>query len=579
MADGAWQRLRGWLARSGAGGDGPTRIQRTLRDALRADLHDEVRALALRVLEAAPQELSLAPVVELLQRSLDTTGHGRAWVACALYLRTRPGVPGGALCPQDRGRLAWLERAFERAGEAFTEAGWHAHAGFAFGHGGLYRKAVGAWQALAARESARNDDAGTGLAAFHEARARLALRDLEGARSAWERARQALAEALAEARFLGDNDRAWDHAMALATLEGDAGRRGPWLDARKTALTLLADDGMAEEHARESLALVWQLARLGAPDAELVPFLEGDLRGAFRRGAPERYGLLADASWAAEERRAERLGDLGTRDEARRQRAALASQTPSGPRAVTLPDLTLAVPPYVSDALALDLGADLAETACGLLLLGPAALGAEGRAAALALAVDAWTSPDDAERTRRLVGRAGAVGAYELLVPLLGLVAHPEVSVRRAVAEVAGAFRFRRAVDLLERGASDPDETVRHAALASLGGLGVEAAVARLDRLRAGATDPELRRAALWALGAVGTASAVARLLAVLARGSDDEARLAAELLVRSAVPEIEALLGAARDRYGDPQGRITAVVNARQKGSPPTPEPPGGEM
>jgi HEAT repeat protein len=105
----------------------------------------------------------------------------------------------------------------------------------------------------------------------------------------------------------------------------------------------------------------------------------------------------------------------------------------------------------------------------------------------------------------------------------------------------------------------------------------VEAAVARLDRLRANATDPELRRAARWALGSVGTASAVTRLVDVLARGDAGDAQLAAELLVRSAVPETEALLGAGRDRHGDPEGRLAAVASARLNATATATEQPSG--
>ncbi|MBK9033320.1 MAG: HEAT repeat domain-containing protein [Myxococcales bacterium] len=162
----------------------------------------------------------------------------------------------------------------------------------------------------------------------------------------------------------------------------------------------------------------------------------------------------------------------------------------------------------------------------------------------------------------RITAALAKTGDRRALVPVLGLIADPDPTVRTVAMGALGALigNDRRAIDALIERLGDDQEDVQVLACGYLARLHATAAGPALAALAAAPRSPRLRRAAIDALGAVGHTPSAPVLLAALADPDPILARAAADALAYLADPGTARQLEAIARHPGPSQ---TAVLRA----------------
>lgn len=413
-------------------------------------------------------------------------------------------------------------------------------------------------------------------------------------------------------RALGDSE----HEVRAQAV-GALGRLGD--KSQVAAIAARLDDDQEHVAVREQAAQV--LARIGDPRAT-IPLIGALGNGSreVRRAALEALGQLGDERAAAamirllrgdqpDEVRGQAAQSLG-RLRSRSAIAPLAELLDHGPdalrarAAIALGQIAAKPPASGADAalaaLIAALGRDETRAAAreALALAGPAAATAliarldEARGEELAAAVELCATLGDARATAPLVavlesgrvarekvvdalGAIARAGGKSALEPLTALLGDGDASVRRhAMSGLEGACDARSSAALIDA-LSDGDREVRLGAIAELGRLKAQRAIAKLTAIMAARDrDDEAAEAAL-ALGQIGAdARAAAALADALDRASPRLRRSAADALerLRARPGVVEAARGtverlarsAAADRRADAIAALGGLLRKR---------------
>jgi hypothetical protein len=127
---------------------------------------------------------------------------------------------------------------------------------------------------------------------------------------------------------------------------------------------------------------------------------------------------------------------------------------------------------------------------------------------------------NDVETLAALAEQVGELHSYAALAPLEKLYTHDDPQVRRSAVRAMRFLYFKRCFSIVKKALSDPDASVREAAIAAIGGLHFPQALGPLSRIYTEIGDPRVRSAALDAIGKIQTVEAGEVLVSVLRQES-----------------------------------------------------------
>jgi HEAT repeat protein len=168
-----------------------------------------------------------------------------------------------------------------------------------------------------------------------------------------------------------------------------------------------------------------------------------------------------------------------------------------------------------------------------------------------------------------LASHLGRVEIYAVLAPLEKMLEHEDARVRAAVMHSVRQLFFKRSFVAITRGLEDEDATVRRESLAAVQSLHFVHAFVPLSRIFRDAQDPDVRRAALSSIGKIPSLAAAELMIDVLRHGERAEKDIALDLLVRSDLAEVSALVRKAHAaETGQSRTDLERVLRARGAGA-----------
>ena len=469
--------------------------------------------------------------------------------------------------PALRGRLLEVEKRWADAAAAYQEARLPVHAAVNWEKAKQWDKARATWEALLPHAGLRDRDYELALVHFNVGTS-IGRGDAASpaARRALVEAQRRLEQVADDFETKGERERAFDCFQILLKLGKDSGQFENLAEGYVNCIRVLREDNLkfyVLQYYEDFIKLALERGELHAAatlyheaaEYALKTGLPYDRRYQAKSGdtwvrCAEKYveqGLpieMVENAYLAAAQQFSAVGDYGSvrkvfeklagLDLSERQKARFETiarrygEAPDDmPDAPAFPDYLKQQNAYAeiwfADLLEWEMAGDPATVATSIIGDLRFPNGIRRRALVVVLtAAEAATrnAQNDVDTLATLAEQVGDLHSYAALAPLEKLYTHEDPQVRRAAVRAMRFLYFKRCFSIVKKALSDPDASVREAAIGAIGGLHFPQALGPLSRIYNEVGDPRVRAATLDAIGKIQTIEAGEVLVSVLRQES-----------------------------------------------------------